>query len=74
MDTDSGTTGETNEGARLLLRVAAAICSARVDANPDGCGGGGIGWHAIGEPGRCDECQREARNVIRPSQETNNGE
>lgn len=44
--------------------VAAAICNARVDANPDGCGGGKIGYHAIGEPGRCKECIAEAKAAL----------
>lgn len=48
----------------LVQRVAAAICNARVSANPDGCGGGAIGFHAIGEPGGCPECQAEARKAV----------
>lgn len=48
----------------LHARIAAAICLARVAANPDGCGGGEIGWHALGAPGRCAECQAEAHTVI----------
>lgn len=55
---------ETTERATLLERVAAAICKARVGASPDACGGGAIGWHAIGEPGKCPECIAEAKEAI----------
>jgi hypothetical protein len=64
--TETTATVETvpDTDAALISRVAAAICNARVDANLDACGGGSIGYHAIGEPGGCSECQKEAREVV----------
>ncbi len=44
----------------LVDRVAAAICSARVDANPNCCGDGGTWYFSLDDPGRCSGCQDAA--------------
>jgi len=48
----------------LQNRVAAAICCARVDASPYGCGGGNIGEYHVGNAGQCVTCQTEAKTAI----------